>query len=212
MAMTLAEKASPQQAAVIVVDVQNDYCHPDGMRGRQRSTAACVEMAPRLERFLATARAAGVRVVWVRTENDETTVSTALREQRSNRPDGAQFPCYPGSWGADYYHVRPLPGEPVVTKHRYSGFIRTDLDLILRCLGVRTLLMTGVSTNACVESTARDGFMLDYHVVLVEDCCAAGSQEDHESTVRNVQKLLGVVATSEEIARTWTPAAVVSPG
>jgi ureidoacrylate peracid hydrolase len=101
--------------------------------------------------------------------------------------------------------VTPLSGEVIVRKHRYSGFINTDLDLILRSRGVRSLIMTGVATSVCVDSTARDGFMRDYHVVYVEDCMsnALPTDELHRATLDIARRFFGLVVTSQEIMAIW---------
>ncbi len=97
----------------------------------------------------------------------------------------------------------PLPGEFVVRKHRYSAFVSTDLNLTLKSRDIRTLIMTGVSTNVCVESTARDGFMRDYYVVLLKDCTAASSEEDYNGTLRNIARFFGEVTDSSDVLRCW---------
>ena len=94
-------------------------------------------------------------------------------------------------------------GEIVVKKHRYSGFIHTRLESVLQTLKIETLIMTGVSTNLCVESTARDGFMLDYRIVFVKDACAAFSQEEHDMTLKTVDAYFGMVADTKEVISFW---------
>ncbi|MCX6021811.1 MAG: cysteine hydrolase, partial [Chloroflexi bacterium] len=116
--------------------------------------------------------------------------------------------CLEGSWGFDWYGVGPLPGEAIVTKHRYSAFIGTDLDLILRAQKIETIICTGVVTNACVESTARDGFMMDYHVVFVDDSSATSSPETHEGTLQNIRGGFGVVVNAADVTEAWVPAPV----
>ena len=97
----------------------------------------------------------------------------------------------------------PKDGEAVITKHRYDAFIDTDFDLVLRSKRIRTLAMTGVTTNCCVESTARHGFMRDYHIVLVRDCTAAYSNKLYEATLENIDRLFGQVVSSEELLTSW---------
>lgn len=205
---------APGRAAVVVVDVQNDFCDPAGACGQRGSdTAAAVAMVPRLERFLADARAAGVMVVFIQTTHDESTDSPAWLARRGDAEAGAPDPvstCRTGSWGAEFYRVAPQPGEPVVVKHRYSAFAGTNLDVVLRTAGVDSLLLTGVSTNVCVESTLRDGLFAEYRVTLVEDCAASYEAEAHEATCENVARYFGVVATSEEISATWSALAQVA--
>lgn len=111
--------------------------------------------------------------------------------------------CRKGSWGADFYEVAPEPGEVVVNKHRYSAFVNTRLDSILRSQKIETLIMTGVSTNVCVESTARDGFMLDYHIVLLRDACASYSTQAHEMTIKNIEGYFGEVTDTREVISLW---------
>ncbi len=186
--------------------MQNDYCDREGVGGRRgENVEFAIAMAPRLELLIEEARRMKVPVVFVRTEHDETTNSPAWLGRRGKDPHGTSpnERCQPGSWGAEFYRVDPLPHEPVVTKHRYSGFAGTNLNLVLRTLGRGSLLFAGVATNACVESTLRDGLFHDYHVTLVEDCCAASTREAHEGTVRNVRQLFGIVTTSSEIIDRW---------
>jgi len=99
-----------------------------------------------------------------------------------------------------------------VIKHRYSAFINTRLDSVLRTYKTKNLILTGVGTNVCVESTARDGFMMDYNIVFTSDCTAAGSPSLHASTLENMRLHFGTVASAEEIIAAWAvvPAAVTA--
>ncbi|GIG40243.1 cysteine hydrolase family protein [Cellulomonas phragmiteti] len=199
---------APGTAAVVVVDVQNDFCDPAGACAQRGSdVTGAVAMVPRLEAFLDAARAAGVLVVFIQTTHDETTNSPAWLARRGDPVEGGPTPvatCATGTWGAEFYRVAPQPGEPVVIKHRYSAFAGTNLDVVLRSAGIDSLLLTGVSTNVCVESTLRDGLFAEYRVTLVEDCAASFEEDAHAATVANVEKYFGVVATSEEIGATWS--------
>ena len=195
MARSLSELVEPATAAVIVVDMQNDFCHPDGALGRSGApTESSMAMIPRLAAFLDEARAAGTRIIFIQTIHEDCTDSDAWRTRRS-----LQDLCRKGTWGAEFIGVEPGPGEPVVVKHRYSAFIGTRLDSVLRTFGTQTLIMTGVATNVCVESTARLGFMMDYHIVMLSDCTAAASQAEHEGGLKNIARSFGVVATADEV-------------
>jgi len=204
MFKTLAEKIDPKHAALIVVDVQNDFCHEKGHIGRQgRDVRPRQEMVTRLLKLIGSARQHKIPVIFLRHINNPNVMSPASVEQKLRMFSGDETICLEGSWGAEFYRVKPEPGEPIVSKHRYSGFIETDLDLILRSKEVKTLIMTGVATNMCVESTARDGFMKDYHIVFVGDCAATSTTEDHEATLRNIRYGFGVVVNSDEVIGTW---------
>src|ERR1700744_6352995 len=136
----LGELVVPAKSAVIVVDVQNDFCRPDGALGKAGQPTADAK----------------ARVLFVRTIHEAATDSDAWT-WRLNGAVGTC--CRKDTWGAEYTEVGPLPDEPVIVKHRYSAFVNTRLDSVLRTLKIENVIMTGVSTNVCVESTARHGFM-----------------------------------------------------
>ena len=205
MLKTLEEKVDPQHAALLVVDVQNDFCHSDGVLGKRgRKLALTQRMVPRLLKFISQARRAGVPVIYIRqsvTHWDMSPVRLEIRDRHNIPAD--ESPCREGTWGADFYRVKPQPDDYVVNKHRYSAFIGTDLDLILRSRGIKTVIMTGVATNACVESTARDAFMKDYYVVFVGDCAATTNLRDHNATLRVVETFFGTVVNYREVVAAW---------
>jgi len=77
------------------------------------------------------------------------------------------------------------------------------LNTVLKAKGIESVLVTGIATNVCVETTARDAYMYDYYVTMVSDCAAAYEPKLHESTLENMRRHFGLVATSEEIIQTW---------
>jgi ureidoacrylate peracid hydrolase len=206
---TLPELIRPAKSAVIVVDVQNDFCRPEGALGQAgQPTAAAMEMIPNLQAFLAGARAAGTHVIFIRTIHEAATDSDAWTWRLRGEVGGC---CRKNTWGAEFTEVAPLPDEPVVIKHRYSAFINTRLDSVLRTLQIENLIMTGVSTNVCVESTARHGYMLDYNIVFMSDCTAAFSAAEHEMSLYNMRTHFGVVATADEVIAAWNAAPALTP-
>lgn len=203
---SLSELVVPSRTAILVVDVQNDFCEPAGASGQAgRDTDAAMAMIPTLQRFLAAAREHGTNVIFIQTIHEPSTDSDAWVGRRAN-PDARN--CLKGSWGADFTGVAPLPGEPVVVKHRYSAFINTRLDSVLRTLKVENIIVLGVATNVCVESTARHGYMLDYHTVFVSDCSAAYDRAAHDATLYNIRTHFGVVATSDDVIAAWNEARI----
>ena len=208
-AVALEDLVDPRTAALVVVDMQNDFCHSEGAIALNRQSPALIQaMAPRLRALIGWARDAGSAIVHVRTHHSPWTNSPAW----TNRKLGQVARCFPDSWGADWYEgFEPVLGEEwsprtheyVVTKHRYSGFWDTDLDLILRSHGVKSLIMTGEATNVCVETTARDGYMRDYAIVFVADCTATYDQAVHEATLHNMRAHFGLVVDAGEIESAW---------
>lgn len=205
MLTTLEEKVDPSHAALIVVDMQNDFCHSDGAIAKQgRGVSLSQQIMPKLLNLLSQARKENLAIIFIRGINNDWAQSEVKLEQRMRaNPEKYAVPCQEGTWGAEFYQVSPQPSECIITKQRYSAFINTNLDLILRSQGIKTLIMTGVQTNACVESTARDGFMRDYYIVFAKDCTATEHLRDHEATLRNIQNLFGIVVTSEKVIAAW---------
>jgi len=207
----LEHKVRPQHAALVVIDMQNDFCASEGLVAKGgRDVSAAQEMAARLPGLIAAARAAGVLVVFVRnvySSDGNSYLSDVWLEQAARKQGGGytRIPvCAEGSWEGEFYGaVRPEPGDPIVTKHRYSAFYNTDLDTILRSHGVRTIIFTGVSTNVCVETTAREGFIRDYYVVLVADGTAAYSKDEHDKTLKDIDRFFGEVTTMAELKSIW---------
>lgn len=203
---TLAAKVEPRHTALLVVDVQNDFCHAGGYVGKQGLSIEPIQaMLPNLQRLITSGRAAGVAVCFIQAIYDDKYLGGPFLEHFSK----ARVPrarCAEGSWGADFYQVKPAPGELVIAKHCYSPFVATDIDPLLRARGIKTLIVTGVTTNVCVESTARDGFMRDYYIVLPADCAASYDVRSHEAAVADIGRHFGVAANSQEIIALWQPA------
>jgi ureidoacrylate peracid hydrolase len=207
----IREKVSPRHTALVVIDMQNDFIAKEGLLAREgRDVSDAEAMARELPKLLQTARDGGVFVVFVRnvyTTEKNYYLSDVWLEQAARKRQGGytRIPvCEENSWSGDFYgEVRPLPGEPILTKHRYSAFYNTDLDTILRANGIRTVVLTGVVTNVCVETTAREAFVRDYYVAVVKDGTAAYSQADHEMTLANIDRFFGEVTSIAELQSLW---------
>jgi len=201
----VAQVIAPSEATLVVVDVQNDFCADDGAFGRAGHDLTAIQSAvERIAAMVDTARGAAVPIVWVRTEHDRWTDSPSWLA-RAVRGGGTI--CAPGSWGAEFYRVKPTADERIVTKHRYSAFVGSSLEVVLRALGRPVLLFCGITTNVCVESTLRDAFVRDWHCVLLEDCAGAPTKMEHDAAVHNVRTYFGRTATSVAIASAWGEAA-----
>ncbi len=214
MLRTLAQKVDPKHAALLLVDVQNDFCAEGGALHREGMDLSLVQaMIPRLERFVEEARAIGMRCIWIRNvynTGPNWYLSEVWLEQAERTRKGlyVKHPvCEAGEWNGDFYKIRPREDEAIVTKHRFGAFESTDLELVLRSQGIRTVIMTGVATNVCVETTARQAFLKDFYVVFTSDCTATYSQRAHEASLENINHNFGQVVTSDEVVACWQPTA-----
>jgi isochorismate hydrolase len=98
-------------------------------------------------------------------------------------------------------NLAPLPAEKIIYKHRYSSFYNTDLEIVLRCLKVADLVITGIMTNLCCESTARDAYFRDYRVFFLMDATGTVNEELHLATLKNLAYGFAYVTDTEEILR-----------
>lgn len=198
------------QTALVVIDMQNGYLSPGGYLDLAGfDIAGSPPVIARAARVLAAARQAGMLVVHVQNGWTESLAeagpasspmwhkSNPLKYMRSH--PGAQL-LIRGSWDhAIVEPMRPLPGEPVVDKPRYSAFAGTNLEMLLRAHGIGTLVFVGVNTNVCVETAVRDAFHREFFAVMVADATLqAGSQSVFEASVFNIEKFFGWTMSTDD--------------
>ncbi len=167
------------QKALLVIDMLNDFVRPGGAlyigEGGRR-------IIPYIAGEVARARAEGVPVIYICDRH---------------RPDDGEFALFPphclaGTEGAEVCReLAPQAGDFIVPKRRYSGFYGTDLDLLLRELGVAELLLVGVVTNICVLYTAADAVMRNYRVTVLTRGVASFDEEAHKFALKEMEKTLG---------------------
>ncbi|MDP3747082.1 MAG: pyrimidine utilization protein B [Phenylobacterium sp.] len=197
------------QTAVIVIDMQNAYASPGGyldLAGFDISGAARVIENTR--GVLEVARAAGMPVIYFQNGWDADYVeaggpgspnwhkSNALKTMRA-RPELRGKLLARGGWDYELVEaLKPQAGDIVLHKTRYSGFFNSQLDSVLRSRGIRNLVFVGIATNVCVESTLRDGFMLEYFGVVLEDAThQAGPDFVQQAAIYNIEKFFGWVSS-----------------
>lgn len=204
-AATLRAMIPPATTALVVVDVQNDFAAPDGLIGRYGVDMTTIASAiDRIEALIAVARAAGATIAFLRVVTRPETDSAALATlyERRGMPGGHGI-CRAEGGGADYYRVAPVAGDIEVEKLLFNGFHGTDLDEQLRARGVETLVMTGVSTDCCVDQTAREAFHRDYHIFVVSDACAAYEADLHTGPLNVLSKNCALLVDSAAVKAAW---------
>jgi nicotinamidase-related amidase len=202
---SLDEVADPRHSALVIIDPQHDFCSERGAMAQRFGfdMKEIKEAVPRLNAFIEACREKGVPVIWVR----EIFADQKMRPNQKALWGGGDdiWLIREGGEGIDWYEgmIEPLPDEPVITKWQYDGFEDTDLHLLLQSRGIKSLLMTGFTTNVCVETTARHGYIKGYYIVLAADCAGAPTPAEHESGVFNIKTYFGHVATSDELVEIW---------
>jgi nicotinamidase-related amidase/catechol 2,3-dioxygenase-like lactoylglutathione lyase family enzyme len=194
---------APEQAALLIIDMQNAFCHDEGTLGLSgvKVAAAQATYAP-IRRLAGAFAAAGLPVIWTKQVHLEPDASRARKVLPSHTAKRKQVSALSGTWDAAMVdELADLPIDPtyVVTKHRFGAFYETRLQTLLDMLGTQALFVTGVTANACVETTLREAYLRDYDVVAVTDGIAAVRPEWIESAQAVWQQYLGVLATSAEV-------------
>lgn len=209
----LDELVDPAHTALVVVDMQRDFCVPGWAFDRLGVDISMYPpMIPRLARLIEGARAAGVPVVYIqmtvlpgRASESPAQIRFNLKLHLASHGDvePLQYTAEGSEGQAIIDELVPQPGDLVVKKYRSSGFWGTNLDLLLRSNGIKSVVMTGVTTEGCVESTARDALFNDYYVVIAEDCVASDDREQHDASLLLMRHRFDI-ATAEEIVAVWS--------
>jgi len=212
----LAELVDPAHAALVVVDMQRDFCVAGGAFDRLGVDLSMYPpLIPRLARLIAGARAAAVPVYYVqmtvlpnRASESPAQIRFNLRLHLASHGDlDALSYTAEGSEGQQIIpELAPRDGDLVVKKYRSSGFWGTNLDLLLRSNGIRAVIVTGCTTEGCVESTARDALFNDYYVVIAEDCVASDDRAQHDASMLLMRHRFDLAA-ADEILAVWAAAA-----
>jgi nicotinamidase-related amidase len=213
---TLEERVAPAHTAFLVVDMQNDYCAVGGASDRNgRDLTHTAAMVPTLRRLIEAARAVGVPIVWAEyTLGPGTTGLSGPEMLRRGHNFAGADATVKGTWGHEI--IADLPCRPdkdiIIEKRRVSCFVGTDLDLVLRAHGIKTLVIAGVVTQTCVETTVRDAACYDYYVALPEDCVASTSVAAHQTSIQNMATFLryaDAITTADRLTAVWaaSPAA-----
>ena len=193
---------NPATTAVLIVDLQNDFLHPEGAYGRAGQTSPEIAALPeRLLPLLNAVRDAGGWVIstqftLVPGKGGEPFISSHLKKLR---PFLAKGDFAPASWGNSLVDLLQ-PADIIVEKVAYSAFYQTRMDFALSRAGIKTLMVCGIVTNGGVSSTVRDAHVRDFHAITLQDGCAAFSPETHETAIKSLATVGDVITIADAIA------------
>ncbi len=189
--------------ALLIIDMQNGFLQPQSplcIRGALATVPACA-------RVISACRAAGVPVIFInrayRADGSDVELTRRQVWARGGKP------LTPGSTGPLSVENPPefgrASGDYEIIKPRYSAFFQTPLDLLLRRLGVDTVVLTGTTTPNCIRTTCYDAISLDYRVVVVEDCCSSNTEEIQRANMRDMENVGAEVCSAAEFLETLSP-------
>ena len=198
----MTRRLDPATTALLLVDLQNDFLHPDGAYGRAgQKSAAIAALSARLAPRASALRARGGWIVsthftLVPSKGGELFISQHLKQLR---PFLAKGDFLPGAWG--HRLVDELqPADIAIEKVAYSAFYQSRMEFALRRAGIETLIAGGIVTNGGVASTLRDAHVRDFRNVVLSDGCAAFSETAHKAAIADLATVATVMTCAEALA------------
>jgi len=180
-----------QKSALLVIDMQNFFLD----RGSPTFTCGGLAILPNIKYLIEMFRKAGRPVIFTKHVHHPDDLDAGIMGW------WWEGKCIEGSPESTIHpELRPLSGEKVVLKHRYSSFYNTDLETVLRCLKIEDLVISGIMSNMCCESTARDAYYRDYRVFFPADATASINEEMHLASLLNLAFGFAYVTTASDIA------------
>ena len=207
---SLEETDHPSRTALVVVDLQNDFAHPDGYFGKGGGNARGTAVLEPNRRLIEGARRLSIPIVYTQKirRPDGSTDTAPFLAKSLQRGDGAEpLYCLQDTWGAKICDaVAPKPEDILVSKYHRSGFTGSDLDFILRERGVKTVVVTGLTLSGCVEGTLRGAYELGYFGVVPKDCVADYDPAAHERGLQWIEHMLlrDHLTTSDRLLEVWS--------
>ena len=203
-----------EKAALIIVDMQNDFIHDKGFVRKSSEgigvPAESLDLLKKpisfIQRLAESFRTNGKDVIYIYTawEKDYSDIALPLKKMGPKAKEMGAL--VKGSWGAEIIdELAPQQNDHMVMKKAYGAFFQTPLDRTLRNLGVNTLVMTGVATNFCVETTAREAVAYGYDIIMVKDGTATFDPEGHQATLKVITTGFGEVMSTDEVLDLFSP-------
>jgi len=195
------ERIEGPKTALVVIDLQNAFMLP----GMPAAVKNVCDIIPNVNRLAGAVRKAGGRVVWVKMtlDGERERWSVFFDHFGSATYSAAELKSLSrGDLGHELHaELDVTPSDLIVEKTRFSAFIQgsSELDGMLRRLGVDTVIIVGTVTNTCCESSARDAMMLNYKTIVVSDANAAHSDDEHNATLTNILRIFGDVRSTDEL-------------
>lgn len=176
------------RTALLVVDMVRDFTDPKGLVYYPQNR----EILPRIQEVISFCRSYDVKIIFLQHCNRVGKIDQKASRMRPN--------CVEGTWGVDIDPMLEVrPEDYIIRKRRYSGFVGTDLDLVLRENEIRNVIITGTKTNCCIYATALDAFYHNYEPYIIRECVATNSETVNRVFLENIEKYVGHVISIDNL-------------
>lgn len=199
---------SKDNAALLVIDMQNGFCHEDSQMGRNVGVETQLGIIDSIGKLVVSCRERGVPVFWSQQIHFPGDKTRARKKLRTHAQKQKFLPCLKGTFETEFHpRIQPLmrAEDQIITKHRASVFFDTNLDTRLRMLGVSNLIIAGCNTEFCVAHTVRDAYARDYELIVVRDCVAGIKANYHELYLQLFADYFAEVIASEQLPNYFLP-------
>ena len=204
--MILQKLINPRNTAILVIDIQNDYCSENGKIAKIRKfdVKSVQKIIPNLINFIETARKFKLPIIFTRMIEDP----KYMKENAKIKIRSSKLPltlCSPKTWGFEYYKIKPQKKDVEIIKKTYDAFSNSKLENILKKMKIKNLIITGVYTAVCVDTTLRTGFTKGYNIIVPEDLVSMAKEGiyQHDAAIDVWKIIFAHVVKSDEIIETW---------
>ncbi len=197
---------NPKNTALIVIDIQNDYCSEKGKiaKIRKLNVAPIQKIIPKIIKFTKISKEYAVPIIYTRMiENAEHMKKNAILKKMTSKI--YLDLCIPGTWGFEYYKIKPLKNDAEIIKKSYDSFSNPKLETILKKGKIKNLIIIGVYTSICVDTTIRTAFTKGYNIVVPEDLVSMPEERinQHNASIDIWKKIFAHVTISDKIIEDW---------
>lgn len=204
MSEQLKDWLDPERSALCIVDLQFDFASEDGQCAKYNMNMASVNAAIiNMKRLYSSARDNNIQVYFIGLKTHPDTDSEAWKNfmlRKGFDPDELYAICRDNSKGSEFYEILPQQGDHIIHKPKYSAFYETDFAERLKKQNIDTLLVCGLTTECCVDSTIRDAYHRDFSVFIIGDACAAYRQDFHDVSLEILEESFAInIATDKTI-------------
>lgn len=209
---SLEEILKPQNCALLVVDMQNRFCHPQEKFAKEGKDIKPMQaVIPYIEKLITIARSKNIPVIFTKIYDDSKELTVPGKRRYLKWVEMGEDPLVgpkKDTFGAQFYKLAPEPNDTTIIKYDWSAFSGKDsegrsLETILKDRGITTLVVTGVKTEVCVGTTVRDAYMRRYFVVIPKEAVGSDNQKLHEANLANFDPIYGDVVNESEVEKIW---------
>lgn len=189
-----------KRSAFIIVDMQNDFISQEGSFAQMGFNINNLQkVIPRIFKFKESLKNLGNPTIYIISHYDDIYLTNSIKNRYKR--NGYNIPlCISETQGAQIVdELEPVKGDIIIIKHRYDGFLGTNLEFILKSMNINILIFSGIEAHVCIQQTALHGYMLGYNIILVEDCLASINENDKKNALNYCKKYYGIVKSSKEI-------------